>query len=124
MKFSIIVGGRAWSFQLAESLSKLDRLDFLITSYPKYYVKKYKVPDNKIKSIFFLYILQKFLLKLRTSLFKLKIKYDLWLWGDWLADSIFSSFFVKKSDFLLLGIDGGSSCRIIKNAKSKNIKTI
>ena len=54
MKFSIIVGGRAWSFQLAESLSKLDRLDFLITSYPKYYVKKYKVlihPQSYVHSI-------------------------------------------------------------------------
>ena len=55
MKLTIYVKGRGWTFQLAEALSKTDNLGFLVTSYPKFYVKKYKVPDNKIKSIFLLY---------------------------------------------------------------------
>ena len=54
MKISIYIKGRAWTFQLAEALSKTDNFDFLVTSYPKFFVKKYKVPANKVKSMFWI----------------------------------------------------------------------
>ena len=47
MKFTIYVKGRNWTFQLAEALLKADNLDFLVTTYPKFYVKKYKLPSNE-----------------------------------------------------------------------------
>jgi glycosyltransferase involved in cell wall biosynthesis len=42
---------------------------------------------------------------------------------DWLADTIFSLFYIKKCDFLLIGF-GASTRKIIKKAKEKKIKTI
>ena len=52
MKFSIYIKGRGWAFQLAKTFAKTDNLDFLITSYPKFFLKRYNVPLNKVKSIF------------------------------------------------------------------------
>ena len=48
MKFNIYIKGRAWSFQLAESLNKKNNLNYLITSYPKFYTNKYSIPNNKV----------------------------------------------------------------------------
>lgn len=60
MKYSIYIRGRGFSFQLASSLNKIGKLNFLVTSYPKFFIAKYKIPSNKIKSIFFLEILIRF----------------------------------------------------------------
>ena len=59
MKLTIYIKGRNWTFQLAESLLRSDNLNYLVTDYPKFYVKKYKAPSNKVKSFTFLYILQR-----------------------------------------------------------------
>ena len=123
MKYSIYIRGRGWTFQLAEAFSKTDNLDFLVTSYPKFIVKKYNVPSNKIKSIFFLEILRRLLGKFNPLFKKLKINFDAVEITDRLADTIYSLLLIKNSDFLLLGF-GNSSCKIIKKAKKKNIKTI
>ena len=124
MKLAIYIKGRGWTFQLAESLSRLGNLDYLVTSYPKFYVKKYKIPGNKIKSFLFLEILQRILRKFIFPIFKkIKINYDPIIWVDWLADAIFSLFIIRNSDFLLIGF-GTSTIKIIKKAKKKNIKTI
>ena len=123
MKYSIYIRGRGWTFQLAEAFSKTDNLDFLVTSYPKFTVKKYNVPSNKIKSIFFLEILRRLLGKFNPLFKKLKINFDAVEITDRLADTIYSLLLIKNSDFLLLGF-GNSSCKIIKKAKKKNIKTI
>ena len=74
MKFSIYIKGRGWTFQLAKALSKTDNLDFLVTSYPKFIIKKYNVPANKIKSIFLIEILVRLLRKFDPLLYKLKLK--------------------------------------------------
>ena len=58
MKFCIVIKGRNWTFQLADSLCKLNNLESLVTTYPKFHVKKYKVPNNKVKSVFSLYIIE------------------------------------------------------------------
>ncbi len=124
MKISIYIRGRCWTFQLAEALSKTDNLDFLITSYPKFYVKKYKVPSNKIKSFLFLEIFYRISNNFIFPLLKkMNIKYNPIVLVDWLADTIYSLFIVKNSNFLLLGF-GNASVKIIKKAKKKNIKTI
>ena len=124
MKISIYIKGRSWTFQLAEALSKTGHLDFLITSYPKFYVKKYKVPSSKIKSFFFIEIFYKISSNFISPLLnKMKIKYNPTVLVDWLADTIYSLFIVQSSDFLLLGF-GTTKVKIIKKAKKKNIKTI
>ena len=115
MKFSIYIKGRSWSFQLAKALSKTDNLDFLVTSYPKFFVKKYNVPANKIKSIFLIEILMRLLGKFDPLLHKLKLKFDVNLIMDWATDTIYSLFFIQNSDFLLTGF-GNSFYKIIKKA--------
>tara|TARA_A100001015_G_scaffold189509_1_gene211171 strand:+ start:16548 stop:17699 length:1152 start_codon:yes stop_codon:yes gene_type:complete len=60
MNISIIVGGRFHAFNLAEHFYKEGYLKQLITSYPKYYVKnKFKIPKNKIESIFLKELVQR-----------------------------------------------------------------
>ena len=53
MNISIIVGGRFHAFDLAKQLNKNNYLNQLITSYPKYYIKKkYGIDNSRIRSIF------------------------------------------------------------------------
>lgn len=51
LKITISVGGRFHAFNLAQQLYKKGCLERLITSYPKFEVKKYGLPEDKIKSI-------------------------------------------------------------------------
>ncbi len=51
MKVAISVPGRFWLFNLAQQLLKRDYLEQLITSYPKFEVKKYGIPKEKVSSI-------------------------------------------------------------------------
>ena len=64
MKVSIIVGGKFHAFNLAEQINKNYSLNQIITSYPKYKLKKYGINRNKITSI----ILKEILLKLFNKL--------------------------------------------------------
>ena len=124
MKISIIIKGRSWLFQLAHSFYKLSNLKKLVTTYPKFYTKKFKLPNNKVNSVIILFLIEKFIAKfISPFLKKLKIKFDPMICIDWLADIIFSLFYIKKCDFLLIGF-GASTYRIIKSAKKKRIKTI
>jgi len=124
MKFRIIVKGRSWLFQLASSFSKTNNLDALITTYPKFITKKYKVPGNKVRSFILLDIIQRIGRQIIFPILeKFGIKYDPIVFVDWLADYIFSLFYVRNCDYLLIGF-GSSTKKIIKKAKKKNIKTI
>ena len=51
MRITIVVCGRFHAFDLAQELSKKNFLHALITSYPKYKLKNYNIPPNKIHSI-------------------------------------------------------------------------
>ena len=61
MRYNIYVRGRGWAFQLADSLNKRNKLNYLITSYPKFMARKYNLPNNKTKSIFFIDLLTRLL---------------------------------------------------------------
>ena len=127
MKFSIYSLPRSWTFNLANSLLKSNNLDYLITSYPKFFTKKYGIPDRFVKSFIIFYILNRLSNKLTNLLtnFKLYLGHKVILERivDWITDYIYSLFISKNSDFLLLGF-GNSSNRIIKKAKAKGNKTI
>ena len=64
MKVSIIVGGKFHAFNLAEQINKKKSLKQIVTSYPKYKLKKYGISKEKIHSIFSKELLIKFLNKL------------------------------------------------------------
>ena len=97
MKIGIIIKGRSWTFQLANSLNKSGNLYKLITTYPKFYLNKYNVPLNKTNSVFFLYIFENIISRFFYPILKkLKINYDPMVFVDWLADTIFSHFYLSK----------------------------
>ena len=52
-----------------------------------------------------------------------KLNFETDLIMDWITDTIYSLFYIQNSNYLLLGF-GNSTCKIIKKAKKKNIKTI
>jgi glycosyltransferase involved in cell wall biosynthesis len=60
MKVSIIAGGKFWAFNLAEALEKNKILSKLVTSYPKYLIKNYKINNKRIKSFLLKEILIRF----------------------------------------------------------------
>ena len=64
MKVSIIVGGKFHAFNLAQQINKNYFLNQIITSYPKYKLKKYGINRNRITSIILKEILLKFFNKL------------------------------------------------------------
>jgi len=59
MQVIISVGGRFHAFYLAQQLSKRGYLKKLITSYPKFIVKEYNLPLDKVDSIFIKEILER-----------------------------------------------------------------
>ena len=118
MKFTIFIRGRGWAFQLANSLNKKDNLDYIVTSYPKFITQKYKIPKNKVKSVFILEIIVRGLRKINKFLNKIKIFLNPANIGDILADLIYSKFYKIYSDVYILGF-GNSTSRLIKFAKKK-----
>ena len=119
MRIRIIIKGRSWLFQLANSLNKSNNLEKLVTTYPKFFTKNFHIPNNKVNSVIFLFGIEKFLSKFINPLLKkLKIKFDPMVFIDWLSDLIFSLFYVKNADYLLVGF-GASACKIIKKGKEK-----
>ena len=126
MKFTIYIKGRAWSFQLAQNLYKKNYLNFLVTSYPKFYVKKYGIPSKHIKSFIIIEIVQKMAQKINNFLNRLfKINLHIFYINllDIISDYIHSLFLIKDSDFYILGF-GNSTCQILKKTKKNKIKTI
>jgi glycosyltransferase involved in cell wall biosynthesis len=65
MRLTIIVGGRFHAFDLAHQLQKRKIIFELITSYPKFIVKKYNIKINNVKSIFIKEFLKRFFDKFR-----------------------------------------------------------
>ena len=60
MNISIIVGGRFHAFNLAEQLNNNNNLKQLITTYPKYFIKKnYGIDKKKIQSVILKEIIQR-----------------------------------------------------------------
>ncbi len=51
MKITVVVGGRWHAFDLAKELQNAGHLHRLITNYPKWYVKKWGIPKEKIVSL-------------------------------------------------------------------------
>ena len=123
MKYNIYVRGRGWAFQLADSLNKRNKLNYLITTYPKFMTKKYNLPNNKTKSIFFIDLLKKLLNIIQKYLKKIDINIRPNFIVDALTDYIYSLFYINNTDYYILGF-GSSTCKIITKAKKKKIKTI
>jgi glycosyltransferase involved in cell wall biosynthesis len=77
MRLTIIVGGRFHAFDLVIQLQK-KRIPFvLITSYPRFFVKKYNIKINHVKSIFIKEFLKRFFDKF--MIINKIFDYDYWL---------------------------------------------
>lgn len=77
MKLTIVVGGRFHAFDLAYQLQKRKIFFQLITSYPRFIIKKYNIKLNNTKTI----VIKEFLKRLFDKFFFIKkiFDYDYWL---------------------------------------------
>lgn len=118
MKIIISVGGRFHAFNLARQLLKRGFLERLITSYPKFKVRKYGLPPEKTKSIIIKEILFRFWNSLPGFLKRI---FDLQFFIFELFDKLASKKIVKSDIFV------GWSCfslRCLRKAKKLGAVTI
>jgi glycosyltransferase involved in cell wall biosynthesis len=59
LDISIIVGGRFHAFDLAQQLDKYNLLNCLVTTYPKFFLKKFNIDKKKIKNFFFIELIKR-----------------------------------------------------------------
>ena len=117
MKISIVVGGRFHAFDLAQYLNENKLLEKLITSYPKFYIKRnYKNIDIKrVDTIILKELLNRFLEKINF----LKKNFDV----NYLSSNYFRKQAIKLIDYnkndIILGWSG-FSLDTFKKAKNYN----
>ena len=121
-KVSIIVPGKFHSFYLAQGLQKKGALHSLITSYPKYLVKKYNIKKEFIKSIFIKEIIERILLKINFTFLLSKLYFFI--------NNLFENLSISKIDFdkinILVAWSGSAekSFKKINVLKKKVIKVL
>ena len=120
MKVSIIVGGKFHAFNLAEQINNKKSLNQIITSYPKFKLKKYGINKDKIFTIILKEILTKFLGKLNFINSILDYNYFLCEYFDFQASK---KIYYKNID-ILVGWSGFSKKCFIKAKKFKCIKIL
>ena len=120
MKVSIIVGGKFHAFNLAEQINDKKSLNQIITSYPKYKLKKYGINKDKIFTIILKEILIKFLSKLNFINSILDYNYFLCEYFDFQASKKIN----YKDIDILVGWSGFSKKCFIKAKKFKCIKIL
>ena len=82
MKITIVVGGRWHAFDLANELNKHGHLHKLITNYPKWFVKKWGIPPEKVVSLPFTFWVVKAIYKIGGE--KLMMRCQWWV-HQWFA---------------------------------------
>jgi len=120
MKVSIIVGGKFHAFNLAEQINYKKSLKQIVTSYPKYKLKKYGINKEKIYSIISKEILIKFFNKL--SFINLFFDYNYFLCEYF--DSRASKHISYKDIDIIVGWSGFSKKCFIEAKKFDCIKIL
>lgn len=121
MKITIVVCGRFHAFDLAQELAKKNFLHALITSYPKFKLKNYIIPSNKIHSIYFKEIVERVMLKFNLIRIFKNFYYYINFFFDFLASKKVE---YKKSD-IIIGWAGASKITFLKSKKfSRLIKVL
>ncbi|WP_440915371.1 glycosyltransferase family 4 protein [Candidatus Pelagibacter sp.] len=120
MKVSIIVGGKFHAFNLAEQINNSRYLKKIITSYPRYKLKKYGIERDKIYSIILKEILIKFLNKLSFLNSIFDYNYLLCEYFDYKA----SKNIEYKNTDILVGWSGFSKKCFLEAKKFKCIKIL
>ncbi|MBU4478995.1 MAG: glycosyltransferase family 4 protein [Candidatus Omnitrophica bacterium] len=118
MKVTISVGGRFHAFYLAQQLLKRGYLKQLITSYPKFEVTKYGIPENKVSAVIIKEAMARLWSFLPSSLTKF---YD----PQYAISEIFDQEAKKRlidSDILVAW--SGFALHTLRRAKDMGIKTI
>lgn len=82
MKITIVVGGRWHAFDLANELNKQGHLHKLITNYPKWFVKKWGIPPEKVVSLQFTFWVVKAIYKVGGEKLMMRCQ---WLVHQWFA---------------------------------------
>ena len=119
MRITILVGGKFHAFDLAQQLETKGHLLKLITTYPKWKVKKnYAIPKKKIITFFFKELVERLIYKLRlTSFLYFLFKH---------INRYFENFASKNVDYkntdIIIGWSGFSYKTFIKAKAYKIIK--
>lgn len=120
MKITIIVPGKFHAFYLAEQLEKKKLLNRLITTYPKFLLKKFNIPSNKISSFFLKEIIQKILTKFRLNMIVNK--------AIFFMNIIFEKYATKKIDYkntkILISWSGVAESSFKSNYNKNYIKIL
>lgn len=118
MQITLSCGGRFWAFYLAQQLLKKGFLKKLITSYPKYEVKKYGIPTHKVSTVIIKELLErgynnapKFLKRAYNPQFFIAELFDKLVSGK-----------IRKTD-IFVGFSG-QSLHSIKRAKALGALTV
>ena len=120
MKITILVGGKFHAFNLAEQINKKNFLKLLITSYPKFSLKKYGIKKDKIYSIYLKEVLIKIFNKFEVFRNFFDYNYHLSNYFDNKASKV-----IDFSDTdLLIGWSGFSKFSFLKAKKFKCIKIL
>ena len=125
MKILILVNGKTFAPEVALSFQKSNIQYKLFTTYPKYYIEKYFVEKNNIKSFLFLEIIKRILSKI-SKIFKNKLFFKrdkIVYFSDLLVDYVYSFYINKKYDLVIAGF-GNSMLKSIIKAKKEGIKTL
>ena len=83
MRISIVVGGRWHAFDLAKELHRSGHLHRIVTSYPRFFVKRWGIPPEKITSLPLTFIAVKLIYALGGEHLMMRLQ---WLVHRWFAD--------------------------------------
>ena len=118
MKVNISVVGRFHAFDLAKQLQRLNVLNLLNTTYPKFIVKRWGIDKAKIRSNYFLEFLNRFVYKYVPTFLKSKINIYVKI------KQAKSNIKDLKSTDILIGWSGSSLEAFVEAKKNKKIITV
>jgi glycosyltransferase involved in cell wall biosynthesis len=120
MKISIVVGGKFHAFNLAKEINDKHCLNQIITSYPKYQLKKYGINKSRIHSIILKEVLSKIFNKISFINKILDYNYLLCQYFDYKA----SKYINYKDVDILVGWSGFSKMCFVRAKKYNCIKIL
>ena len=118
MKITIAANSRFWLFDLAKFLNEKKHLDKLITTYPKFKIREWGIPDDRVISFFFLEIISRL-----SKYFPYPICKFLEQFQHYLFD-LLTSFFLNLKTEIFHGLSSSSLITIRKAKRNKIISIL
>ena len=123
IKVAVLMNGREPGSIVASTLQNKKKIDLkFFTTYPKFFIRKFHIKENNIKSFYIVEVFKRIILNLLIwckfkDLIKIEIIFDL------LIDYLYCFFLNKKTNVIIIGF-GNSFSKTISKAKKYKIKII